>query len=492
MRRISPVFRNKIASAEDAAALIHSNMTIAISGFTKTNYPKAIPEAVVTLGKASNLTLIVAAAVGDVIDGAWTRVGILKRRYGHQSNRDLRKYANLGKLGFDDMHISHLPLYMNQKTGPHIDIALVECCAVTDEGLYLGASGGTSDAAVKNADKVIVEVNEALPLEFMGMHDFFEVGIAPHSRIIPITSPRDRIGTTFIPCAPEKIAAIVKTNLHDEVQTFKAVTPVTAKIAENIVDFLNNEIKQGRLPEDPGPLQSGVGSVGNAVLAGLSSSGFHHLNMYTEVMQDAAFGLIDKEVIDFISTSSVALTEENRVRFYENMHHYHDKILIRPNEISNHPEVIRRLGVISLNTPIEVDLFGNVNSTHIAGTSIMNGLGGSGDFARNARVSIFATESIAKGGAISSIVPLVTHVDQTEHDIDIIVTEQGIADLRWKTPIERAKLIIENCAHPDYKPMLKEALDYAFSISKGKHTPMDLVNPFACHVRYLETGSMKE
>ncbi len=325
----------------------------------------------------------------------------------------------------------------------------------------------------------------------MGMHDIFEVGVAPASRIIPITHPQDRIGTPYIPCPLEKIAAVVFTDEADEAQTFKAVTPATAKIAENIVDFLKNEIQHGRLPENPGPLQSGVGSVGNAVLAGLANSGFHHLNMYTEVMQDAALGLLDQGVLDFISTSSVALTDENRKRFYETIQDYHDKILIRPNEISNHPEVIRRLGVISLNTPIEVDLYGNVNSTHIDGTAMMNGLGGSGDFARNARISIFASESVAKHGAISSIVPFVSHVDQTEHDVDVIVTEQGIADLRWLTPKERARVLIDHCAHPDYRPMLEEYYQEAYASAKGKHTPHVLEKAFSWHLKYLQTGSMK-
>lgn len=246
-----------------------------------------------------------------------------------------------------------------------------------------------------------------------------------------------------------------------------------------------------RLPENPGPFQSGVGSVGNAVLSGLAAGGFRGLQMYTEVMQDSAFNLIDQGVFDFVSTSSIALTEENREKFYANMDHYREKILVRPCEITNHPEVSRRLGVISLNTPIEVDIYGNVNSTHIMGTKMMNGLGGSADFSRNARVTIFATESIAKNGLISCIVPMVSHVDSTEHDVAVIVTEQGIADLRWKAPRERAELIIENCAHPDFRPMLWEYFNHACEVSAGKHTPHDLSQALSWHQKFLETGSMK-
>ena len=152
--------------------------------------------------------------------------------------------------------------------------------------------------------------------------------------------------------------------------------------------------------------------------------------------------------------------------------------------------VVRRLGVISLNTPIEVDIYGNVNSTHTMGTKMMNGIGGSGDFARNARISIFATESTAKNGLISCIVPMASHVDQTEHDVQVVITEQGIADLRWLIPRERAELLIENCAHPDYRPLLREYFDEACR-TVGGQTPHILSKALSWHERCQRTGSMK-
>lgn len=492
MERIADSLKNKIMPAEEAALLIKTGDVIGVSGFTQVNFPKKVPAALAKSGHARDLTIVVGAAVGDVIDGALVRAGLMSRRFGHQSNKDLRNAINAGTVQYSDVHISHLPMNMNQQAGLKVNVAIIEAVAVTEEGIYLGASGGTADAAVRNADTVIVEVNETLPMGFIGMHDIFEVGLPPHARIQAIEKPDDRIGTPYIPCPPEKIKAIVLSDEEDPPQKFKPSTPATEKIAENIVGFLKGEIAAGRLPEDPGPIQSGVGSVGNAVLAGLANSGFKGLSMYTEVMQDAALGLLDKGVFKFISTSSIALTAESRERFYKNMDFYHDKILVRSNEQSNHPEMIRRLGVISLNTPIEVDLYGNVNSTHIMGSKMMNGLGGSGDFARNARISIFATESVAKGGLISSIVPMCCHVDQTEHDVDVIVTEQGVADLRWKTPKERAELLIENCAHPDYKPMLRKYFEDALAVSAGKHTPHDLTKALSWHQRFLDTGTMKE
>lgn len=491
MERIAPSLRGKVTSAAAAAQLIHTGDTIAVSGFTSVGYPKAVPMELVKSGHARELTICVGAAVGDEIDGAMVRAGLVKRRYAHQSNPDLRRAINSGGVGYSDIHISHLPMNMNQRTGPHVNVALVECTAVSEDGLYLAASAGSADAAVRNADKVIVEVNETLPMGLVGMHDIFEIGLPPHARIIPITNPRDRVGTPYIPCPPEKIAAIVVTDLHDQPQAFKPYSDDTRRIGENVVKFLIGEVEAGRLPETVGPIQSGVGSVGNAVLSCLASSGFRGLQMYTEVMQDSALGLIEQGVFDFASASSVALGEENRKKFYDNIDWFRERILIRPQEISNHPEVVRRLGVIALNTPIEADIYGNVNSTHIMGTKMMNGLGGSADFARNARISIFATESTAKNGLISCIVPMVSHVDQTEHDVQVVITEQGIADLRWKIPRERAELLIENCAHPDYRPMLRDYYKHALEVSEGKHTPHDLAEAMSWHLRFMETGSMK-
>ncbi|MCR8871905.1 acetyl-CoA hydrolase/transferase C-terminal domain-containing protein, partial [Peribacillus frigoritolerans] len=167
-------------------------------------------------------------------------------------------------------------------------------------------------------------------------------------------------------------------------------------------------------------------------------------------------------------------------------------LVLRPQEISNHPEIIRRLGLISINTALECDIYGNVNSTHVSGTRMMNGIGGSGDFARNSRLGIFVTKSYAKGGKISSIVPFVSHVDHTEHDVDVLVTEQGIADLRGLAPKERVELIIENCAHPDYRPQLRAYFTEAVAQTGGHQTPHILEKAFSWHTNLAKNGTMLE
>jgi len=139
-----------------------------------------------------------------------------------------------------------------------------------------------------------------------------------------------------------------------------------------------------------------------------------------------------------------------------------------------------------MNTALEVDLYGNTNSTHICGTDLMNGIGGSMDFSRNGYISFIMCPSISKGGKISNIVPMCSHVDNTEHSVSIIVTDQGLADMRGLGPAQRAKNIIEKCAHPAYRPYLHRYLEKA---RKG-HLRHNLHQCFELHNNFLEYGAM--
>jgi len=247
-------------------------------------------------------------------------------------------------------------------------------------------------------------------------------------------------------------------------------------------------MKLGRIPKEFLPIQSGVGNIANAVLGAM---GVHPdipaFEMYTEVIQDAVIGLIRNGKVKFASGSSLTLSNEVLQSIYADLEFFRSRILLRPQEISNNPEVVRRLGLITINTAIEADVFGNINSTHIMGKQMMNGIGGSGDFTRNAYMSIFTCPSVAKGGAISAIVPFASHLDHSEHSVSAIITELGIADLRGKSPQERARLIVNNCAGLEYRDQLNAYLDrYPHS-----HTPQALNAAFAMHQQFLKTGDMR-
>ena len=201
--------------------------------------------------------------------------------------------------------------------------------------------------------------------------------------------------------------------------------------------------------------------------------------------------LIDVGKMTVASATAFSLSPEYAAKMNDNAASYRESIVLRQQEVSNHPELIRRLGVLACNGMIEADIYGNVNSTHIMGSKMQNGIGGSGDFARNAYISAFVTPSTAKGGAISAIVPMVSHVDHTEHDVAVIITEQGLADLRGLSPRKRARVVIEKCAHPDYRPLLLDYLERAERSGNGLHTPHLLTEAHAFHTRFLETGTMK-
>lgn len=488
--------QEKIMSAEQAAALIKPGMNIGASGFTPAGYPKAVPLALAERIKNEQFKVNVwtGASVGKELDGALAEVNGFERRLPYQTNGSLRKAINDGRVKYTDLHLSHVAQMARYGfLGGKVDVAIVEACAITEEGHIIPTTSlGNTPTWVQEADFVIVEVNTTQPLELEGMHDVYIPLDPPNRQPVPIVKPDDRIGTTYIPCGPEKIAAIVPCDLPDAVRPLGEIDDDARKMSGLLIEFLNNEVKQGRLPANLLPLQSGVGSVANAVISGLVDSPYENLSVFTEVIQDGMFDLIDAGKLTFASGTSLTPSPEGLKRFYANIAEYRKKIVLRPQEIANSPELARRLGIIAMNTAIEFDIYGHVNSTHIMGSKMMNGIGGSGDFARNGYLTFFFTNSVAKGGAISSVVPMCSHIDHTEHDIDVFITEQGIADIRGLSPKERARLIINNCAHPDYKPLLLDYLDRAEKATGFAHTPHLLDEALSFHTRFMQTGSMKK
>ena len=282
---------------------------------------------------------------------------------------------------------------------------------------------------------------------------------------------------------------IVETHVSDGVAPFSPLDEVTMRIGQNVADFLAAEMKAGRIPSTFLPIQSGVGNIANAVLGCLGENEeVPPFEMYTEVIQDAVVGLMEKGRCKFASGCSLTLSEKAMQEVYAHMDFFRDKVVLRPQELSNNPEIVRRLGLITINTAIEADIFGNINSTHILGKKMMNGIGGSGDFTRNAYLSIFTTPSEAKGGLISSIVPMVSHLDHSEHSVKVIITEYGVADLRGKSPIQRANEIIEKVAHPDYRPLLRDYI----KMTQGCHTPECLQKALSFHIAFEKEGDMRK
>jgi succinyl-CoA:acetate CoA-transferase len=493
-----PTLQKKLMTAEEAAELIVDGDVIGASGFTLSGYPKAVAPMIARkarrlhdAGEPFSISLYTGASTGDEMDGELTRANALSHRVPYQSHPDLRSAINNGAVEFSDLHLSHVAQYVRSGFLKKPTVALVDAVDVTPEGhIYLSTSGGSTASYLLMADRIIVELNSYLGNGFKGFHDVFIPKAPPMRERIPIYKVDDRIGIPYVAVPTDKIVAIVETNAPDGTRPLKEPAEIDLTIAGHLVEFLKHERHHGRLPEGV-PFQSGVGNVANAVLATLAREPeMQSVCLYTEVIQDSVFDLIDHDKLIFASGTALTLSIPFQERLKREMELIKSKVLLRQQEISNHPEIIRRLGVVAMNTALEFDIFGNVNSTHVLGSHMMNGIGGSGDFTRNAYLPIFMSPSTARGGAISSLVPMVSHVDHNEHSTKIFVTEQGLADVRGMSPVNRARHIIERCAHPDYRPLLKEYLEYGLKHAPSRHTPVVLSRAFEFHLRYEQTGTM--
>lgn len=486
---------NKL-TAEEAAALITNGSTVGLSGFTAPGVPKAVPEAVAAhaeaeheAGREFKIDIFSGASTGDHCDGVLARNNAIGRRTPYQNHPDLRKRINSHDANYFDLHLSELAQKMRYGFYGDIDIAVIEVQDIDENGeAVLGLGVGNAPTWVNMAKKIIIEHNHRLPSGLRGVHDVYLPDDPPYRRDIPIYKVSDRAGSPILKIDPSKIVGVVETDAPEGVKSFSAPDETTLKIGANVCNFLAGELHAGRIPSTFLPLQSGVGNVANAVLYGLAENlEIPPFEMYSEVLQDAVADLLLKGRCKFASGSSLTMTDDTLETVFNNMDLLRDKIILRPCEISNNPEVIRRLGIIAMNTALEADIFGNINSTHVTGIRMMNGIGGSGDFTRNAYISIFSCPSITKGGLISNIVPMVSHVDHTEHSVDVLITEQGVADLRGLDPVQRANAIIDNCAHPMYRELLRDYL----KIGRAGQTPHNLHASLGFHTAFIENGDMR-
>ena len=486
----------KFITAEEAATYVKHDDNVGFSGFTPAGCPKVIPEAIARRaeqehkeGRPFKIGMFTGASTGDHLDGALARAEAVKFRTPYQSNKDMRTLLNAHGAEYFDMHLSELAQSLRYGFLGRVDVAIVEAVDVTEDGEIVPAEGvGILPTICRMADKILIELNRFHPKELRGIHDIYEPEDPPMRREIPVYKPSDRIGQPFVKVDPKKIVGVVETTREPDGSKFAPLDDVTLAIGRNVSDFLVGEMKAGRLPKSFLPLQSGVGNVANAVLGCMGENeAIPPFTVYTEVIQDAVIKLMEQGRVTFASGCSLSVSHEALREIYARLDFFKDKLLLRPQEISNNPEVVRRLGVITINTALEADIFGNVNSTHVLGTKMMNGIGGSGDFTRSGYVSIFTTPSTAKDGKISSFVPMVSHMDHSEHSVKVIISEYGVADLRGKSPVQRAREIIERCAHPEYRPLLHAYLDRGV---KG-HTPQSLDACFAFHRAFIETGDMR-
>lgn len=457
--------RRRLVPAEEAARRVRDGDVLAISGFTRAGEPKefmpALARHLATLGPDARITLYSGASLSEEIEGPLAP--FIARRGPYMSSSASRRLIHAGKMDYTDVHLSHFARGLMYGFYGDIDLAVVEVTRIRPDGsVVLSSSVGVSAEALARAKSIVLEVNTAMP-DFTGMHDLVLPPAPPTiGWPVPITGVRDRVGLPYVPLDPERVVAVVESQRPDYPVPFRD-DPACARIAAHVIAFLVECRERFGWHHWVPPLQSGVGNIANAVIAELHRSPFTRLHFWTEVFQEGMLGLLaDRDRFAGASASALSLADTSPARQAQVIAAARGDLVLRPMWLSNNPEVISRLHVIAMNTPLEVDIFAHVNSTHVEGSRIVNGLGGSGDFFRNAYLSVAHTPSVRRlrdGRTVSCVLPYVSHVDHTEHDIKCIVTEQGYAtNFAIRSPRARARDIVERCAHPHFRPLLREYL----------------------------------
>lgn len=488
-------------TAQEAAALVCHGDLLGIGGFGPAGSPKCIPPAIAekataehTAGRPFKVDVVTGASIGASCDGTLAAADAIDRRLPFSVNPDIRKAYNARRVRYTDLNLSDNASHLRQGITGQVDWAIIEACDVQEVRgkyrIYLTAGIGIAPTICRLARKgIFIEINSWHSTKLIGMHDIYEIEDPWFRAPIRITQPIEHIGLPFIEVDAERITGIVECHLPDEARTMTPSTEVTQQIGQNMADFLVWNMQMGYIFKNKLTLQSGVGSGANAVLGALGSCPeVPNFNIYTEVLQEEPLRLIREGRVVAASTGALTISSEHLKDLYANINEFRGRLLLRPSEISNCPEIIARLGICSMNTAIEVDIYGHVNSTKIGGSMMMNGVGGSADFTCNAMLSTFTCSSTTKNGCISSIVPFCSHVDHTEHYVDAIITEYGVADLRNKCATEKAEALIA-IAHPDYRPLLRDYMQLA--MQRGGHTPHMLPAAFAMHDTYRRKGDMR-
>ncbi len=474
---------SKVMPVEEAVQLVPDRCKIGISGFTKSGEPKiflpALARHLSQYAPKTRLALFSGASLSEEVENPIA--SFVGKRGPYMSSSVARKMIHAGEMDFTDVHLSSFARNLIYGFYGNLDLAVIEVSRIRPDGsVILSSSVGISAEALSMAKKIILEVNPAIP-DYTGFHDIVLPTI--HPRVcwpIPIVNVDDRVGTPYVEIDKNKIVAIIESNKSDYPVDFKPTTEVESKIAENVVEFLlycRKTFNWGkRLP----PIQSGVGNVANAIIGELYKSPFQKIRFWTEVFQDGMMRFLqDDDKFECASATAVSFSLEAKQEFERLFSRCREKLILRPMWLSNNAELISRLFVIAMNTPIEVDIYGHVNSTHVDGSRIINGLGGSGDFFRHAYISIVHTPSVRHlrdGRTVSCVMPYVRHIDHTEHDINCVITEQGFAlNTEIRSGWRRAEDIIQKCAHPHFRPVLRDYLKLAGKGDEPRPTSMDVL-----------------
>jgi len=482
-------------SPEEAVAHIPDGATVAFSGFGNVGAAKVVPRALAAharrlhnRGEPFKIGVLSGAAGGVDIDEGLAQARAIAWRAPYQGAATLRKQINRQEVEYVDMHLSHVSQTVSSGFFGKVDIAVIEATDITPDGrVYLSTSIGASPTYLRCAERVLIELNRYHSPRLREMADIFTLPPPPHRNPFPMLDPMTKFGWSYAVVDPKKVIGVVESDEPDYIDPADPPDATCQRIADHVIRFLFDEMHARRIPEGFLPVQVGMGSVADGVLAALGKNPYiPPFRLYNLVIHDPIIDLMEEGKVVAASATSLSLTSDVLNRLYRRMDFFVPRIVLRPQEISNHPAVIRRLGVIAMNAALEVDIFGNANASHIYGTDIVNGVGGSSEFTRNSYLPIIMCPSIVKGGKVSCVVPMCPHIDNNEHSVQIIVTDQGLADLRGLGPMQRARTIIDHCAHPAYRDYLYRYLEK----SRTGHIRHNLRACFEMHRNLMQYGAM--
>lgn len=479
-----------LTTAEQAAASINDGMNVAMSGYAMAGYPKAVVEALLQRrrnGESLSMNIVTGANV-PWLDEKLGSEKMISRRVPMCASRTLADQANSGSMRYVEQQMCKMPRLLRNGHFGKIDVAVVEALGFDENGDLIPTNAiGMLHYLMDTADEIIVEVNTAQPEKLWDIHDIYIPQAPPNTEPIPLVRTNQRIGMAGIPVNPEKIRYIVETNIPEELGVQPKGTKITGRITDHLFNLLEYEVQRtgGKLP----PIQTGFGSIADSIADAFQHSDFRDIQFFCGGITETIMELLVSGKAATLSTGGLGMSERVR-EILDGISDLRDHLVIRNGDITNNAEIIGRLGLVALNTGIEVDIYGNVNSSHIGGRKVVNGIGGGANFSQNAGLSVILISSTAKGGDISNIVPMVSHQDICEHDVDVVVTENGLADLRGLDDSERADAIIKNCASSAYKDQLNRYLSMARD--RGGHHPQLPEEAFAWYRRLEEENTMLE
>lgn len=474
--------------AEEAAMYIKNGMTVAISGYSSSSYPRAVPQAIAkrkSNGEALSLNLISGSALSQLDE---LLSDVVARRVPLQGGKSMAKHINNGSCHYVEQQICRIVRLLESGKLGKIDVAIIEACAVDESGhIYLGSSIGIAPLLMEIADKIIIECNAAIPKEVAKLHDIFLPGTPPNRRPIPFSKINERVGQTTIQAPIDKIKYIVQTDIQPEPEPHRAPSEEILKTVQNLMKFLSKEYPLDG-PKKLPPIQTGFGQLAEAITDAMHGSEYQDIEFYAGGLLESHMEMIASGKAKAATATYMQFTPRT-AELFRNIEGLENKLVLRNLDVINEAETTSRFGILALNSCVEADIYGNVNSSHICGNRVVNGIGGGASFAQNAGLSVMLLPSTSKKGNISTIVPMVAHTDISEHDIDVIITDQGFADLRGLDDLERANAIIENCAAEEYKSLLRQYLEGAIE-KYGGHHPQDMTEAAKWHERLRTTGSM--